>query len=154
MISLTDPIYSNADLAREHLETLHWPNGPVCPRCGETDRVKRAGGQSTRPGVVQCAPCRRAFTVTVGTVMEDSKIPLNKWLLAFRLMAGSKKGISAHQLHRSLGVTYKSAWFLAHRIREAMNIEPEGPLGGPDSVVEADETSMSAANSAIAPPAP
>ena len=140
MISLTDPIYSNADLAREHLETLHWPNGPVCPRCGETDRVKRAGGQSTRPGVVQCAPCRRAFTVTVGTVMEDSKIPLNKWLLAFRLMAGSKKGISAHQLHRSLGVTYKSAWFLAHRIREAMNIEPEGPLGGPDSVVEADET--------------
>ena len=140
MISLTDPIYSNADLAREHLETLHWPNGPVCPRCGETDRVKRAGGASTRPGVVQCAPCRRAFTVTVGTVMEDSKIPLNKWLLAFRLMAGSKKGISAHQLHRSLGVTYKSAWFLAHRIREAMNIEPEGPLGGPDSVVEADET--------------
>ena len=140
MISLTDPIYSNAELAREHLETLHWPNGPVCPRCGETDRVKRAGGQSTRPGVVQCAPCRRAFTVTVGTVMEDSKIPLNKWLLAFRLMAGSKKGISAHQLHRSLGVTYKSAWFLAHRIREAMNIEPEGPLGGPDSVVEADET--------------
>ena len=140
MISLTDPIYSNADLAREHLEILHWPNGPVCPRCGETDRVKRAGGASTRPGVVQCAPCRRAFTVTVGTVMEDSKIPLNKWLLAFRLMAGSKKGISAHQLHRSLGVTYKSAWFLAHRIREAMNIEPEGPLGGPDSVVEADET--------------
>jgi transposase-like protein len=140
MISLTDPIYSNAELAREHLETLHWPNGPVCPRCGETDRVKRAGGASTRPGLVQCAPCRRGFTVTVGTVMEDSKIPLNKWLLAFRLMAGSKKGVSAHQLHRSLGITYKSAWFLGHRIREAMNIEPEGPLGGPDSVVEADET--------------
>ena len=140
MFDLTNPIFSNADLAREHLETLHWPNGPVCPRCGETQRVKRAGGKSTRPGVVQCAPCRRAFTVTVGTVMEDSKIPLNKWLLAFRLMAGSKKGISAHQLHRSLGITYKSAWFLGHRVREAMNIAPEGPLGGPDSVVEADET--------------
>ena len=140
MFDLTNPIFSNADLAREHLETLHWPNGPVCPRCGETERVKRAGGASTRPGVVQCAPCRRAFTVTVGTVMEDSKIPLNKWLLGFRLMAGSKKGMSAHQLHRSLGITYKSAWFLGHRIREAMNIEPEGPLGGPDSVVEADET--------------
>ena len=140
MFDLTNPIFSNANLAREHLETLHWPNGPVCPRCGETERVKRAGGASTRPGVVQCAPCRRAFTVTVGTVMEDSKIPLNKWLLAFRLMAGSKKGMSAHQLHRSLGITYKSAWFLGHRIREAMNIAPEGPLGGPDSVVEADET--------------
>ena len=140
MFSLTDPIFSNADLAREHLETLHWPNGPVCPRCGETDRVKRAGGASTRPGLVQCALCRRGFTVTVGTVMEDSKIPLNKWLLAFRLMAASKKGMSAHQMHRMLGITYKSAWFLCHRIREAMDIEPEGPLGGPDSVVEADET--------------
>jgi len=156
MFSLTDPIFSNADLAREHLESLHWPNGPVCPRCGETDRVKRAGGASTRPGVVQCAPCRRAFTVTVGTVMEDSKIPLNKWLLAFRLMAGSKKGMSAHQLHRSLGITYKSAWFLGHRIREAMNIEPEGPLGGPDSVVEADETYVGgkAKNRATRKPAP
>ena len=134
------PHYHNEEAAFAYVEKLLWPSGPVCPRCGETKRVKRAGGKSTRPGVVQCAPCRRAFTVTVGTVMEDSKIPLNKWLLAFRLMAGSKKGISAHQLHRSLGVTYKSAWFLAHRIREAMNIEPEGPLGGPDSVVEADET--------------
>ena len=140
MFDLTNPIFSDANKAREQLEALHWPNGPVCPRCGETKRVKRAGGKSTRPGVVQCAPCRRAFTVTVGTVMEDSKIPLNKWLLAFRLMAASKKGMSAHQMHRSLGITYKSAWFLCHRIREAMNIEPEGPLGGPDSVVEADET--------------
>ena len=141
MFDRTNPIYSDKDRAREHLEALHWPNGPVCPKCGETKRVKRLEGKSTRPGVVMCNACRKPFTVTVGTVFEDSKIPLNKWLLGFRLMAGSKKGISAHQLHRSLGITYKSAWFMAHRIREAMNLEPEGPLGGgPDSVVEADET--------------
>jgi len=138
--ALTDPIYSDVNKAREHLESLHWPSGPVCPHCGETERLKRLAGKSTRPGVVMCNPCRRPFTVTVGTIMEDSKIPLNKWLLAFRLMAGSKKGISAHQLHRSLGITYKSAWFMGHRIREAMNIEPEGPLGGPGVIVEADET--------------
>lgn len=140
MCDLTNPIYSDANKAREHLEALHWPNGPVCPRCRETTRVKRLAGKSTRPGVVMCNACRKPFTVTVGTIFEDSKIPLNKWLLAFRLMAGSKKGISAHQLHRSLGITYKSAWFMAHRIREAMNMEPEGPLGGPGAVVEADET--------------
>jgi hypothetical protein len=97
-------------------------------------------GKSTRPGVVMCNSCRKPFTVTVGTIFERSKIGLNKWLLGFRLMAGSKKGISAHQLHRSLGITYKTAWFMAHRIREAMNMPVEGPLGGPDGVVEADET--------------
>lgn len=140
MFDLTNPIYSDKDKAREHLEALHWPNGPVCPKCGETERVKRLEGKSTRPGVVMCNACRKPFTVTVGTIFEDSKISLNKWLLGFRLMAGSKKGISAHQLHRSLGITYKSAWFMAHRIREAMDIAPEGPLGGPDTVVEADET--------------
>lgn len=156
MFDLTNPIYSDANKAREHLESLHWPNGPVCPRCGETSRVKRLEGKSTRPGVVMCNPCRKPFTVTVGTVFEDSKIGLNKWLLGFRLMAGSKKGISAHQLHRSLGITYKSAWFMAHRIREAMNIEPEGPLGGPDAVVEADETYVGgkARNRATRAPAP
>lgn len=88
---------------------------------------------------MNCNPCRKPFTVTVGTIFEDSKIPLNKWLLGFGLMAGAKKGISAHQLHRSLGITYKSAWFMAHRIREAMDIN-DGPLGGPDTVVEVDET--------------
>jgi transposase-like protein len=140
MFDLTNPIFSDANLAREHLEALHWPNGPVCPRCGETERVKKLAGKSTRPGVVMCNACRSPFTVTVGTIFEDSKIPLNKWLLGFRLMAGSKKGISAHQLHRSLGITYKSAWFMAHRIREAMDID-DGPLGGsPERVVEADET--------------
>jgi transposase-like protein len=138
-LALTHPIYSDPHAAREHLEALHWPDGPVCPHCGETERLKRAGGKSTRPGVINCNPCRKPFTVTVGTIFEDSKIPLNKWLLGFRLMAGSKKGISAHQLHRSLGITYKSAWFMAHRIREAMDMD-DGPLGGPDIVVEVDET--------------
>ena len=138
--ALTDPIYSDPDKAREHFEALHWPSGPICPRCGETERVRRATGKSTRPGVVVCNPCRRPFTVTVGTIMEDSKIPLNKWLLAFRMMAGNKKGVSSHYLHRSLGITYKSAWFLGHRIREAMNLEPEAPLGGEGVTVEADET--------------
>jgi len=154
-LSLTHPIYSDPNAAREHLEALHWPDGPVCPRCGETERLKRAGGKSTRPGVINCNPCRKPFTVTVGTVFEDSKIPLNKWLLGFRLMAGSKKGISAHQLHRSLGITYKSAWFMAHRIREAMDID-SGPLGGPDTVVEVDETYVGgkAKNRATRKPAP
>ncbi len=155
MFNLTDPIYGDANRAREYLEALHWPDGPVCPRCGERDRVKRLSGKSTRPGVVMCNPCRRPFTVTVGTIFEDSKIPLNKWLLGFRLMAGSKKGISAHQLHRSLGITYKSAWFMAHRIREAMDID-DGPLGGDQMVVEVDETFVGgkAKNRATRAPAP
>lgn len=140
MFDLTNPIYHDDDKAREHLEALHWPNGPVCPNCGETERVTRLKGKSTRPGVVMCNACRKPFTVTVGTIFERSKIPLSKWLLGFRLMAGSKKGISAHQLHRSLGMTYKTAWFMAHRIREAMDMPPEGPLGGPDDTVEVDET--------------
>ena len=139
MFDLTHPIYTDASKAREYLEQLHWPDGPVCPRCGSFDGITKLAGKSTRPGVHMCNPCRKPFTVTVGTIFEDSKIPLNKWLLGFRLMASSKKGISAHQLHRSLGITYKSAWFLAHRIREAMDID-DGPLGGPDMVVEADET--------------
>jgi transposase-like protein len=140
MYDLTSPIYRDAETAREYLEALHWPNGPVCPRCGETERVKRLGGKTSRPGVVMCNPCRRTFTVTVGTVFEDSKIPLHKWLLGFRLMAGSKKGISAHQLHRSLGVTYKTAWFLAHRIREAMRSGDLAPFGSGGGIVEVDET--------------
>ena len=155
MFDLTNPIYHDSNAAREHLEAMYWPQGPLCPHCGEAERVTRLSGKSTRPGVVMCNPCRKPFTVTVGTIFEDSKIALNKWLLGFRLMAGSKKGISAHQLHRSLGITYKSAWFMAHRIREAMNID-DGPLGGPDSVVEADETYVGgkARNRAYRKPAP
>lgn len=139
MTNLTDPIYSDANKAREHLEALHWPQGPVCPRCGGMDRITKLAGKSTRPGVHKCNDCAKPFTVTVGTIFEDSKIPLNKWLLAFRLLNGGKKGFSAHELHRSLGITYKSAWFMAHRIREAMSGD-DSPLGGPNEVVEADET--------------
>ncbi len=139
-MNICDPIYSDANAAREHLERLHWPYGPVCPRCGSLDRITKLAGKSTRPGVYKCNECAKPFSVTVGTIMEDSKIPLNKWLMAFALYNSSKKGFSAHQLHRSIGITYKSAWFMAHRIRLAMDEAPEGPLGGPDSVVEADET--------------
>src|SRR5690348_3118271 len=130
MTNLTDPLYTDANKAREHMERIMWPHGPVCPHCGAKDeRVMKLQGKSTRPGVYKCRDCEKPFTVTVGTVMEDSKIPLNKWLLAFALVNGSKKGISAHQLHRSLGITYKSAWFMAHRIREAMRMDHE-PMGG------------------------
>lgn len=138
MADITNPIYSNADTAREHLEALHWPHGPVCPRCGTLDRITKLAGKSTRAGVYKCNECAKPFTVTVGTIFEDSKIPLNKWLLAFRLLNGAKKGFSAHELHRAIGITYKSAWFMMHRIREAMK-DDGSPLGGPDSIVEADE---------------
>lgn len=159
MTNLTDPIYSDANKAREHLEALHWPNGPVCPHCGncDADRITRLAGKSTRPGVHKCKDCAKPFTVTVGTIFEDSKIPLNKWLLAFRLLNGGKKGFSAHELHRALGITYKSAWFMAHRIREAMKPTDPAPLGGgPDAVVEADETYVGgkARNRAKRAPAP
>jgi len=139
-MNLCDPIFTDANAAREHLEALHWPNGPVCPHCGSTDKITKLAGKSTRPGVHKCNDCARPFTVTIGTIFEDSKIPLNKWLLAFRLMSSSKKGMSAHQMGRSLGITYKSAWFMCHRIRASMAPTNPAPLGGPDKVVEADET--------------
>lgn len=140
--ALTNPIFTNEDKAREHLEAIRWPNGPTCPHCGEAEgsNLKRLEGKSHRPGLFQCNSCRQHFTVTVGSVFERSKIPLTKWLLGFHLMASSKRGISAHQLHRQLGITYKSAWFLAHRIREAMTDPKRGPLGGGGKVIEADET--------------
>ncbi len=144
MFDLTNEIYTDADKAREHLEAIHWPNGPVCPHCGNinAERITKMQGKSTRPGVYKCNECRKPFSVTVGTVFERSKIPLNKWVLASHLMAASKKGMSAHQLHRMLGVTYKTAWFMAHRIREAMKEDNDtsGPLGGEGKTVEADET--------------
>jgi len=142
-VNLTDPIFNNENAAREHLESIRWPNGPFCPHCGETERVTRLHGKTTRPGLFQCNSCREHFTVTVGSVMERSHIPLPKWVLGFHLMAASKKGISAHQLHRMLGIQYKSAWFMAMRIRESMReLSPieNGPLGGENKVVEADET--------------
>jgi transposase-like protein len=142
MCDLTNPIFTDANEAREHLERLYWPDGVACRHCGNADptRISKLAGKSTRPGVHWCNECDKPFTVTVGTVMEDSKIPLNKWVLAYHLMASSKKGMSAHQLHRMLGVTYKSAWFLAHRIRESMNGADPSPIGGTGKVVEAYET--------------
>lgn len=141
MTDLTAPHFQDADAAREYLEGIRWPDGPFCPHCGSTKPPMQLKGKSTRPGLYKCAEtkCRKQFTVTVGTVFERSRVPLNKWLLAVHLMCASKKGISAHQLHRTLGVTYKTAWFMAHRIREAMR-EPAGILGGGGGTVEADET--------------
>lgn len=145
-MDITNPIFTDADKAREHLEKLRWPSGPVCPHCGVVDNAAQLKGKSTRPGVYKCRECRKPFSVTVGTVFERSKIPLNKWVLATHLLASSKKGMSAHQLHRMLGVTYKTAWFMAHRIRESMrdnNNDTDignGGLGGENRVVEADET--------------
>jgi transposase-like protein len=150
MTNLTAPRFNDVDAAREHLETLHWPNGPVCPHCGSVE-CKRLPAQRGRPskanpegairnGIVQCNGCRQQFTVTVGTVFSDSKVPLNKWLLAVHLLTSSKKGISSHQLSRNLGVSYKTAWFMAHRIREAMIPDDNGPMGSDGGVVEADET--------------
>ena len=140
-LDLTKPIYHDDDAAREHLESLLWPDGPVCPRCGVTgDRITKLAGKSTRPGVHKCKDCRKPFTVTVGTVMERSKIPLCKWVMAAQLMASSKKGMSAKQLERMLGVTYETAWFLFHRLREAAADPSRGPIGGENKVIEADET--------------
>jgi transposase-like protein len=139
-VNLTDPIFTDADKARAHLEATRWPNGPICPHCGVVNEATNVGGKSARKGCYQCNACRDQFTVTVGTVFERSKVPLNKWLLATYLMSSSKMGYSAHQLHRTLGVTYKTAWFMCHRIREAMNPATPGPMGGAGRVVEADES--------------
>ena len=138
-MNLTDPRFQNVEAARIWLEQQRWPQGPHCSHCGSFS-VTSLKGKAHRPGVYQCNDCREQFTVTTGSVMERSKIPLNKWLMAMHLMASSKKGYSAHQLHRTLGITYQSAWFLAHRIREAMGNDVSGPLGGDGKIVEADET--------------
>jgi transposase-like protein len=135
----TNPIFTDEEEARKHLESVRWPNGPVCPHCGNNEKITRLEGESHRPGLYQCNGCRKPFTVTVGTVLESSHIQVHRWLLAFHLMTSSKKGISAHQLSRMLDITYKSAWFMAHRIREAMKPGKKGMLGG-NNPVEADET--------------
>jgi transposase-like protein len=137
-IDLTNPIFHNNDKAREWLEAARWPNGANCPHCGSV-AVARMGGTSGRPGLFHCPDCRGQFTVRTGQVMERSHIPLPKWVLAYHLMASSKKGVSAHQLHRTLGVAYNTAWFMAHRIREAMADKDPSPMGGEGKVIEADE---------------
>ena len=141
MSTLDAPYFKNDTAARKHLERIRWPNGPYCPHCGCTERIKVLNGKSHRAGLHKCYDCSGHFTVTVGTLFERSKIPLHKWFMATYLLCSSKKGISSHQLHRMLGITYKSAWFMSHRIREAMREHKfAGPLGRGGGTVEIDET--------------
>lgn len=137
---LNQPHFQDPDKAREYLEALRWANGQPCPHCGSLGKHYKLEGASHRPGLYKCVDCHAQFTVTVGTVFESSKIKLHIWLQAVHLMCASKKGISAKQLERMLGVTYKTAWFMAHRIREAMSDKPETLLGSGGGTVEADET--------------
>jgi transposase-like protein len=134
---LNNGTFQDETKAREWLEALLWPDGPSCGHCGT---LNEATAISTRPGWYQCNACRSQFSVTVGTLFERSHIPLNKWLMAAFLICASKKGMSTHQLHRMLGVSYKSTWFMMHRIREAMREGKFPPLGGEGKFVEADET--------------
>jgi transposase-like protein len=132
------PHFRDDEAARKFLEGILWPDGPVCPHCGVIGHAY----ETKRAGVYRCAEkeCRNDFTATMKTVMERSHIALHKWLQGFHLMASSKKGVSAHQLHRTLGITYRSAWFMEHRIREAMRAGGLAPMGGPGTIVEIDET--------------
>lgn len=139
--TLSQPRFHDETAARKHLEALRWPHGAVCPHCGGTERNSALNGKAHRPGLWFCGDCRTQFSVTVGTVFERSKVPLHKWLMATHLLCSSKKGISSHQIHRTLGVTYKTAWFMTHRIREAMKDTGTDKLGGAGTsgIVEADE---------------
>ncbi len=139
--NLSAPHFHDADKAREFLEAQVWPAGKqVCPHCAVIGEHYKLKGKSDRPGLYKCRDCREPFTVTVGSLFERSKIPLNKWLMATHLVCSSKKGVSAHQLHRMLGITYKSAWFMTHRIREALSSDGGGLLGSGGGTVEVDET--------------
>jgi transposase-like protein len=146
-VDLTNPIFTDLEAARAHFEAIRWPNGPYCPYCGQFETVKALGGKSMGPGWYHCKDCRRKFTAAVGTIYERSHIPMTKWLLATHLLCASKKGMSAHQLHRMIGLPYKTAWFMAHRIREGMReLHPAGPLGGEGKTVEFDETFVGGKN--------
>ncbi len=136
--SLSDPKFHDDDAARAHLEAVRWPHGANCPHCGSVE-VVRMEGKAHRVGVFNCRDCRSQFTVTVGSVFERSHVPLHKWVLATHLLTASKKGMSSKQLSRMLSVTYKTAWFMSHRIREAMTDPSPAPLGGEGKIVEADE---------------
>ena len=139
-LDITAKIYNDDDAARTHLEALLWPAGPFCPHCGSVNATKLEG-KAHRKGLYQCNDCREQYSVTVNTVMERSKIRLCKWVLASHLMAASKKGISSKQMQRMLGITYKSAWFVTMRLREAMDDSATaGPIGGNRKIVESDET--------------
>ena len=140
-IDLTDPIFNDEDAAWKHFESVRWPDGPICPHCGVIDSADKIIGKTARAGLYRCQECVKQFTATVGTIYEDSHIPMHRWLLATHLLCSSKKGYSAHQLMRTLGLgSYRTAWFLAHRIRESMNDTAPSPIGGTGKVVEADET--------------
>ena len=155
-MDITAPQFANEANARKYLEALRWPDSPYCPHCGSLNAT-RLEGKAHRAGLVQCNDCREQYTVTVGTVFERSKVPLHKWLLCNHLICASKKGMSAKQIERMLGVTYKTAWFMCHRIREAMyGATGNGPIGGANQVVEADETYVGgkAKNRAFRKPAP
>ena len=138
-LDITNKIYNDVDAARAHLEQQLWPDGPFCPHCGSFAATKLEG-KAHRPGLYQCNDCREQYTVTVGTVFERSKIPLHKWVLASHLVGASKKGMASKQLQRMLGVTYKSAWFMTMRLREAMTDPRAGPIGGEGKDIESDET--------------
>lgn len=137
---LSDKHFHDEAAAYKFLEARVWPNGPVCPHCGGVDRISPMKGKSTRIGTYKCYQCRKPFTVKVGTVFESSHVKLHIWLQAVALLTASKKGISANQLHRTLGVTLKTAWFIGHRIREAMRSGDLAPMGGNGGIVEMDET--------------
>lgn len=139
---IRNPIFHDEDKAREHLEAVLWPDGPICPRCGVMgNRITKLQGKSTRPGVYKCKDCRKPFSVTVGTVMERSHIPLTKWIAATYFMMTGKKSMSAKNLQRLIDTSYEAAWFLFHRLRECAPTPGEaGPIGGEGKTVEADET--------------
>lgn len=134
------PHFQGADKAREYLESLRWANGVSCPHCGTAGEHYKLEGKSHRPGLCQCKDCREQFSVTVGTVFESSKVKLHVWLQACHLMSAGKKGVSSKQLQRMLGVTYKTARFMSHRIRDAMTANPADPLGTDGGMSEVDET--------------
>jgi transposase-like protein len=137
---LSAKVLQNEAAAIAWVEARVWPEGPVCPHCGGFERIGKMGGKATRIGLWKCYQCRKQFTVKVGTVFEDSHVPMNLWLQAMYLLCSSKKGISSNQLSRTLGVTLKTAWFMSHRIREAMRVVGVEPMGSDGGIVEADET--------------
>jgi transposase-like protein len=142
MSILSRPEFHDEQAAYDYVEANLWPNGPVCPKCGESERTTKMQGESTRIGVYKCRACRKPFTVKVNTIFESSHVKLHLWLQAIYLMCSSKKGISSHQLHRTLSVTLKTAWFMSHRIREAMKSDNMTPFGSNGGIVEVDETYM------------
>jgi transposase-like protein len=138
--NLSSPHFHNEDAAFAYVEARVWPNGPTCPHCGGVERISKMQGKSTRMGLYKCYQCRKPFTVRMGTIFESSKVALHVWLQAMYLIAGSKKGISSNQLAHTLGLTVKTAWFLSHRIREAMREGGFAPFGADGGAVEVDET--------------